>query len=621
MKFKRGDRCVPGQKRGQVTIFIIIAIVVIAVVFGYLILKGTISISGIPTNIQPAYTAFLSCLQDDANTGISVLESQGGYIDLPEFEPGSAYMPFSSQLNFAGNPIPYWYYVSGNNIQKSQVPTKNEMEDQLATFIEGRIKDCNLRNYHDEGFVISMPDQPKADVSIKDDSVDVALSMDLTIEKENDTALIKSHKISQPSDLGKLYNSAKKVYDEEQKNLFLENYAVDNLRLYAPVDGVEITCAPLTWDAEKIFDSLQEAIEVNTAALKNKGSQEDYFALNLPVDEEVRFLNSKDWPNGFEVSPADGRILISSPVGNQQGLGALGFCYVPYHFVYNIRYPVLVQVYGKDNSEEIFQFPVAIVIQGNSPRTPLNATASEDITPELCKYKNTQVQINTYDTSLNKVDTEISYECFGDNCNIGLTKSGTLTENFPQCVNGFVSAKAPGFKNTRYLFSTVQSGSLDIILDKLYQTDIELLLDSKPYNGNAVITFTSDYATKTIVYPDQKTVELGEGQHEIQVQIFKNSSITIGATTKEQCVEVPREILGIFGLTKEKCFEIQVPEQVISNALSGGGKQSFYVLETELANGKSLEINSKSLPAPKTIEQVQDNYQLFEQNEMEVEFK
>ena len=336
------------------------------------------------------------------------------------------------------------------------------------------------------------------------------------------------------------------------------------------------------------------------------------------MEEDVRFLNSKDWPDSFEISPADDRILISSPVGDQPGLGIIGFCYVPYHFVYNMKYPVLVQVY---DGEEIFQFPVAVVIQGNNPREFLDANASEDIVPELCRYKNTQVQINTYDTSLRPVDAKISYECFGNSCDIGVTESGKMTENFPQCVNGFVSAKAPGFKDTRYLFSTVQPGSLDIILEKLYPTNIEILLDGKPYSGNAVATFTSDYATETIIYPNQKVVELGEGQHEIQVQIFRNSSITIGATTKEQCVEVPREILGIFGLTKEKCFEIQVPEQVISNALAGGGKQVFYVLESELVKGNTLEINARSLTLPKTIEQVQDNYQLFEENELEAKFK
>jgi len=604
------------KKRGQVSIFIIIAIVIIALVAGYLLLKGSFGVKEIPSDIAPAYNSFLACLQDDISTGIKVLESRGGYIELPGFEPGSTYMPFSSQLNFAGNPIPYWYYVSGNNVQKEQIPTKGEMEKQLETFLKNRIRDCNLRSYYDNGFVISMG-EPNADVIIKENSVDVDLNMPLVIEKGNDTASIKNHEISKVSSLGKLYDSAKIVYEEEQKNLFLENYGIDALRLYAPVDGVEIACSPLTWDAEEIFNDLQEAIEANTLALKSKGAETDYFALKLPVDENVRFLNSRNWSNSFEISPADSRILIATPVGNQQGLGILGFCYIPYHFVYNIRYPVLIQIY---NENEIFQFPVGVVIQGNNPREALNATASEEVVPELCKYKNTEIQVNTYDSSRVPVDADISYECFGNRCDIGFTDSGTLTEKFPQCANGFVSAKAEGFKTTRYLFSTVKEGALDIILEKVYPTNIKILLDGKLYNGIAMITFTSDYATNTIVYPEQKIVNLGEGQHEIQVEIYKNSQITIGATTKEQCVQVPRGILGVFGLTKDKCFTIKVPEQVISNALAGGGKQTKYILESELNKGNTLEINVESLPVPETIEQLQNNYLLFDENELGVEF-
>jgi hypothetical protein len=605
------------KNRGQVTIFIIIAIVIIALVVGYLFLRGTIAVKGIPPAIQPAYTSFLVCLQEDTQTGINVLETRGGYIELPNFEPGSAYMPFSSQLNFAGTPIPYWYYVSGNNIQKEQIPTKADMEKQLASFIESKIRNCNFRDYYDEGFTINMG-EPKASVSIKDSSVDVSLNLPLTIGKENDTSVIKTHTISEASSLGKLYSSAKIVYEDEQENLFLEKYGIDTLGLYAPVDGVEISCSPLTWDAEKIFDDLQEAIEVNTFALKSKGAETDYFALKLPVDEDVRFLNSKSWPNSFEISPADNQILIATPVGNQQGLGILGFCYVPYHFVYNIKYPVLVQVYKGD---EIFQFPVAVVIQGNNPRESLNATTSGNSVPELCKYKNTEMQINTYDKNSAPVDAQISYECLGERCDIGSSENGILKGNFPQCVNGFVSAKAPGFKDTRYLFSTVNSGSLDIIMEKTHNTNIELFLDGKEYNGDAMITFVSDYSTQTLVYPQQTTAILGEGEHDILVQIFKNSSIKIGATTKEQCVQVPNGILGVFGLTKDKCFTIQVPEQIISNALAGGGKQTTYILESELIKGKTLEIDVESLSVPKTMEDVQNNYLLFDQNELGVEFK
>ena len=605
------------NKNGQVTIFIIIAIIIVGAVAIFFSFRGGLGISEIPASIEPAYTSFLSCLEDDTLTGVDILESQAGYITLPDFEPGSAYMPFSSQLNFLGNPIPYWYYVSGNNIQKEQVPTKKEMENQIEQFIEKEIRKCGLDSYKEQGFEISLG-EPKANVNILDREIEIDLDMDFGVNKGDDSAFVRNHKITVKSELGNLYDSAKKVYEEEQKNLFLEEYAVDTLRLYAPVDGVELTCSPLIWNAEEIFDELQEAIEVNTLALGTE-SRDDYFLLDFPFDEEVRFLNSREWPNSFEVLPSEGVLLTANPVGNQPGLGALGFCYVPYHFVYNIKYPVLIQV---GSGEEIFQFPVAIVLQGNNPREPLvDASAVGVVVPELCKFKNTQIQVNTYDTRLNPVESDISYECFGTRCDIGKTQAGQLNEDFPQCVNGYVIARAEGFVDSRYLFSTVNSGSIDVIMEKLYTIDVGLNLDGVGYNGDAIITFVSEGSSKTVVYPGQRTVELSEGQHEVQVYIYRESSITIGATTTEQCIEVPRGVLGVFGLTREKCFDIEVPEQLISNALSGGGKQNYFVLESELAKGRTLEINAESLPSPETIEQLQDNHLSFETKGLEIEFR
>ncbi|MBA7672357.1 hypothetical protein ES703_80533 [subsurface metagenome] len=612
------------NKKGQVTIFIIIAIVLVGAVISFFILRESLVLKGIPASIEPIYTSFLSCLEDDTLIGIDILESQAGYISLPDFEPGSTYMPFSSQLDFLGNPIPYWYYVSGNNIQKEQVPSKEDMEEQLGEFIEEEITACVLDRYYDQGFEISQG-EPKAKAIIRNNEVEVNLDMSLGINKEEDSALVRNHKIIVKSGLGMLYDSAKKIYEQEQRNLFLENYAVDILYNYAPVDGVELTCSPKIWGADEVFDELQEAIEANTLALNVKN--EKYFVLDIPIDADVRFINSKDWPNNFEVAPSgigegdsESNVLIANPVGNQPGLGVLGFCYVPYHFVYNIGYPVLIQVYS---GEEIFQFPVAVVVKGNKPREALDASAVEIETPDLCKYKNTLVEVNTYDMRLNLVEADISYECFGTTCNIGKTSlEDPLNEQFPQCFNGYILAKAVGFEDAKELYSTTESGSVDIFLDKLYEMNVELKLDGKDYNQDAIISFISDKSSKTIVYPEQRTVKLSEAQYEVQVYIYKNSSLNLEATTYEQCIEVPKSGLGgLFGLTKEKCFEVKIPAQIISNALSGGGKENYYILESELESTNTIEINAQSLPLPKSIEELQDNYMFFEERGLDIYFK
>ncbi len=611
------------NNRGQLTIFIIIAIVIVGMIVVFFAFRDSLIFTQIPAEIVPVYTTFLSCLEEDTLVGINVLESQAGYIEIPDFEPGSSYMPFSSQLDFLGNPIPYWYYVSGNNIPKEQIPSKRDMEEQLGDFIEEKINNCRFDEYYEQGFEITF-EEAEVEVIIEDNAVKLNMDMDLSIVKGEESVLIGKHKISVNSKLGTLYDSAKKIYNIEQETLFLENYGIDILRLYAPVDGVDLKCSPSVWNANDILEDLQEAIQENTLTLKAGSSifadgEDKYFIKDLSVSEDVRFLNSKNWPYAFEVTPAEGNLLISQPVGNQQGLGILGFCYVPYHFVYDIKYPVLVQVFSGD---EIFQFPLAVIIQGNNPREALETNAVEIELVELCNQKNTEIQVNVYDTNLNPIDADISYECFGTSCSIGETSFGSLKENFPQCVNGRILARADGFKDSKHQFSTVESGSVDVILDRVYELNVDLKLDGRNYNKNAMISFISEEGSETIIYPGQRKVKLSEGEYEIQTYVYRNSSITLPSSTTEQCIDIPQSGLGgFFGFTKEKCFNVDFPSQIISNSLSGGGKQNYFILESQLINSNTIEINADSLPVPDSIEQLQTNYILFDEKNLIISFR
>jgi hypothetical protein len=408
--------------------------------------------------------------------------------------------------------------------------------------------------------------------------------------------------------------------------MFLEEYAVDVLRLYAPVDGVELTCSPLTWNANNVFETLKEAIESNTQALRGDQSdyslskkENQYFVLDLPSDYEVRFLNSRNWSSAYEVSPSEGPLMMSKPVGNQEGLGILGFCYVAYHFVYDVKYPVLVQV---SSGEEIFQFPFAVVIEDNNPRESLNGGVADSQIDNFCEYKNTPISVSAYDTQLNLVPAEISYKCMGTTCTIGETSSeGATILNFPQCGNGQIIAKSDKYREEKGIFSTINSARADIILDRLYELNVNLELDSRNYDGEAIINFVSNDSSQTLIYPENTKVNLSSGQYEVSVYIYKNSSLNIASSQYEQCVDVPESGLsGLFGITKKQCYDVEIPAQIISNALRGGGKQNYYFLESELLGG-DLIINAGSLIEPKSLEDLQTNYLIFDEKGLEIEVR
>lgn len=605
------------NRRGQITIFIIVAIFILAAVAAFLIYRNSLpTISQIPPEFQPAYNTFLSCIENNMLTGISILESQGGYISLPEFEPGSAYMPFSSQLSFLESQIPYWYYVSGNNIEKEQIPSVSDMENELGEFIDGKIRDCDFSSFTSEDFQIKMG-EPNARISINGNKVAIKLDMDMSMNRGGESAFVRNHKYEINSELGNLYNSAKKIYDYEQRSLFLENYTMDVLRNYAPVDGVEISCSPLIWNANEIVSNLTDGIQNNIISLRTNNDATDYFNLKIDV-EGAGFLTSPDWPKTIEINPTQESLLIAQPVGNQAGLGILGFCYAPYHFVYDIKYSVLATI---SSNGEIFQFPMAVVVDNNKPRISLNGTAVSGTTPVLCSNKNTDIAVNVFDSHSNEVDADISYSCIGETCPIGKTISGTLNAKFPQCVNGYIVAEASGFATGKYQLTTTQSGSLNIVLDKIYDKNIDLRLDGSSYSGNAVINFISlDGSSKTAVYPQQKNIGLSAGYYTIQVYIYEGSSIKIGATTSEQCVDVQSGIAGVLGIPQQECFDINIPEQIISNALSGGGEEEYFIVESELEDSDTILISAQSLPEPTSLEQLQDNYLLFENKSLSISF-
>lgn len=595
------------NKRSQVTIFVIVAIIIVVGIIAYFVLRKPVT-EGVPQNAKPVYDAYLSCLQDEAKQGISLMGEQAGWINPPEFVPGSGYMPFSSQLDFFGQPIPYWLYVSGNNVLKEQVPSRKMMEKQLQDYIASRVNLCNFDSFPVADVIIG--ENPKVSVSIQDTKVSVSIVNPFDIVFENESVSINEQKFDIDSKLGKFHQIALDIYNFEKTQMFLEKYAVDVMRLYAPVDGVELTCAPKFFDKQAIGFNITQGLAANVGMMKVKGSyyslssaKNSYFVTNIgrEIDENVNFIYSNQWPTKIEIYGDD----VAEPVGLQEGLGVLGFCYVPYHLVYDIDYPVMVQIF---DNQEVFQFPVAVVIDKNSPRNAVQGEAGQSIDAKVCQYPDYQVRVNTYDTSLNPVEAKLKFTCLDSECSIGNTKlegnEAVFNGGIPACVNGFIIAKASGYADGKYQISSNVETEANIVLNKLYSMPLDLgKVDS------AIVYFKSqDYST-TVMYPDTKMVNLSEGYYNVSVMAFRNSSLVLPAVSQRKCVNVPQSGLGgMFGMTDEKCFNMEIPGQTVNYVLIGGGKTQEYLTENQLASAKKLNINVPLFKTPSSIQEVQNNY-------------
>lgn len=614
-------------RKAQVAIFIIVAIVLVVGVVVFFLVRNNFSVS-LPKDMEPVYDYYLSCIEQTTEEGINLLGEQGGYIyvDDLEFVTGSRYRPFSSQLDFLGQPVPYWMYVSGNNLLKEQVPSENGMEQELESYISERIGECDFSDFERQGYLIYFEDDDvSVDVEINDLNVDVSVDNEFSIFYGEESANVGRHRLDVDSKLGKFYDLALDTYNYEKENMFLEEYALDVMRLYAPVDGVELTCEPKIFVDEEIEEDLKEGLSVNVFALKLKGdyydlsSQEsDYFVSDIgrDIDENVNFVYMPDWPTRVEIYGE----RVVRPVGLQEGLGILGFCYVPYHLVYDINFPVLVQFY--DSSGFIFQFPIGVIIDKNQAREALPSSSGINIESEVCRYQNQEIEVYTYDTDLNPVEARVQFKCLNDVCELGESEllsggDAVFRGNAPQCVNGFVITSADGYSDGRYQISTNEESVANVIMNKIYNVSLDL--------GNvdrALVTFNSEDYSTTALYPDFEYVELVEGYYNVTVYVYRNSSLVIPSTSKTECVEIPEEgIAGLFGAEKEKCYSIEIPAVDVEMAVVGGGKQQEYITRDQLRNSRELNINVPLFGTPSSLEELQENYLAVDGEKLELVFE
>ncbi|MGV8152420.1 MAG: hypothetical protein ACP5OG_05030 [Candidatus Nanoarchaeia archaeon] len=616
------------ENKAQAAVFIIVAFVLVTgIVLYFLFFRGMTA--NVPKNLEPIYSYYQSCIEESAKQGSLILGENGGYITPPEFSAASSYMPFSNQLNFLGSGVPYWYYISANGVSKEQMPSLEKIEQELEDYIEEEIKKCDFSEFESQGYIIKL-NEPVVKTNINERSIEINVENDLSINLDKETYRQTKHSINLPSDLGRFYSLAKKIYLNNKQTMFLENYALDELRLYAPVDGSEIGCSSKIWLIDEVRENLTQAVESNTPAIKIKG---DYYELNKKeniyfvkdIGENVKnaninFMFSREWPMKLEVWPSEEGILKAEPVGLQEGLGILGFCYVPYHFVYDFAYPVMIQVYSQ---ELLFQFPVVVYINKNKPKDPLNAESLLTPYSQLCEHKNTKITINTYDNKYQPIEAKINFKCFDTTCSIGQTsmneKQAILEEYFPQCKNGYLIASKDGYKTRKAVISTIEPETFEVFLDKLYKLNITLKKDNALSGDYAIISFTKDNTTTTLSYPEQNEIELTEGEYTLKVYVYSNSSIFLPASSTKKCTEVPKSgFSALFGATEEKCYTVTIPSQTIDYSISAGGTQNYYFIESELEESKSLVINANAFDPVTKIQDLQNNYNNIELNGLDI---
>jgi len=242
------------EKRGQATVFIIIAIVIVALVVGaYFLFQGDTESKikkeldklGISVSADVVTGSIEDCIKSTGEDALVVVGIQGGYYDAP-----------SGSFDLGWAAIPYYYDVGSISN-----PSKEIIEGEVSRYVDENIDLC-LNGSDFEGFVVRVGES-KTSAEISNRRVDFNTDFNVNIIKSGQTADI---------DFGKYpYSVDSKLYEIlEISDYITESHNEDP-------DMICINCvADMAEERDLYVDFLEFGDDTTLTVISDNSTAEDY---------------------------------------------------------------------------------------------------------------------------------------------------------------------------------------------------------------------------------------------------------------------------------------------------------------------------------------------------------
>ena len=643
------------NKKAQATAFIILGIVIVSmVVTGFYfreqifnsLNKDTLADQPTISQIEKVRSFTTDCLQETLTSGTYELGLKGGHINMPEedYIPNS-YNPLTNKLNVFGSEgltVPYWSFLTPNNLEKTQIPSKQEMEIELGNFMEEELDYC-LNDYTlfvSQGYDIEFT-SPKVRIDIGNEAVIANVDMNLDINYKDSSQTFTNFKTTADVPLGKLYSRSLELFEYEAKTGFVENFTLETMVVYdeIPFSGVDFECTPRTWLKTQVVQDLKSILALNIPTLKIEGTdfniktRKDKLLIHDVFDKKekdltVTLMTSPSWPFMMDVIGTDSQILRGKPFTTENEASRFLlplFCLNDYHFVYDLKFPVLVTLTEDDF---IFQFPFVAVIDNNQPKKNNFIVPQFEEDQQICERRDTTLKVTALgiaaDGSTVPLDgADISLHCVFTECEAGLTRQEgntySLTTQFPQCIGGRMTASKIGYHTSSFEVNTNQEGLVNIPLEAYYELPVEIIVDDEgslrtPY-GTESILFQFENEDKgyftTYLYPSTEKLKLVAGDYHITATLMVETAggFSFPERNVEICSEVPkRGILGITGLTETKCVQQTVDAMELDTVVAGGGTTLWNADRRVLATSNKITLYTYRGKTPTNFEELNNVY-------------
>ncbi|MFH0798334.1 MAG: hypothetical protein V1906_02910 [Candidatus Woesearchaeota archaeon] len=617
------------EKRGQVTIYVVIGIAIVAIAILIYNFRQDIFISQwekeqqasltVPEKVNDVQRFVLECIEQTGTDAANIMGFQGGYIEVPEDKvPPMPNNPFSNALRIFPKQdyvAPYWFYKSSNGVFKTIIPSKQDMEAELATYMDENMARCTLNFTMFEEFNISVG-EIKSKAEIRDTKILFTVDYPVTVQIEDFTFRFPSFYQDVQVGLGKLYNIAKELLAKSKDDTYLEEFTIDILALNPniPFSGTEDSCVPKFWNIDNVRSEFKTSLDENVPYIKVDGtsftSRSNYFVWDALRgsygDVRVDFKYSPSWPLYLEAYPSEDGILTAEPLSNPE-MEELAYvssflCFMDYNFVYDITYPLLIAL--TDENGYVFEFAAHVVIDNNQPKENiLGEDDYPDEKPLICEAPVTPLTIYAMegDTLRNLDGVTIKLKCISTVCSLGKTLNNnygdaSLVVKSPACVNALMTADKPGYHKGGELVDTTESGSITILIDRYRELPYQIKLVEEsgyvrdPAEEEAVIITlnenTKKYSTSLVTGSDITKVKLIPGSYDVSAYVSASSpqGFYIEGRNFDKCVETPKSgFMGLFFSVKdETCYTAEVPGMTLDQVVTGGAKFGWQVLSSNL---------------------------------------
>lgn len=470
------------KKRGQITVFIIIGLVLLLSVgvFLYIYQQRTTApikrVIAVPEDAQQIYDYVQTCTDQITKDGLIIMGAQAGYIYIPPVidRNHNAYVNLDP-LGAAKTPM--WYYEG-----EDRTPSLDFMQRELAVYVKQNLPTCvnDFVSFADRYKVT-----PKSDilpvVLFTDSEVIVELKWQLEIEVQGRLTQLTEFITSFPVKLKTMHELAQKTMEAENQQGWFENLTIDLMSANnkIPVSGMEFSCGTKKWHITEVKKQVQTMLYYNLPFIRIENTQyppplasirtynnlkdeaqdirealtaeeepdwpenppADVYEMNRMrwdvgakrTDLKATFTYQPDWPLLINAQPSQGGLLSTAQMkGARKYLRFL--CLNQWHFAYDLIYPVKMTIrddtafYGEGYN---FQMAFPVIIKDNEESRKFFGLRKFQVPDEgidQCNTIGTQtadIRVIGFEegipVAIELENANITYTCVTQECQLGTT--------------------------------------------------------------------------------------------------------------------------------------------------------------------------------------------------------